>query len=284
MIVTPIKIQGKKTKIIPNIVELAKINDDTTWVEPFLGSGEVLFNINPKKAYVSDNNEYVINFYNNIKNKKITSEIVRNFLEKHGKNLEQDGEEYYYKMRDEFNKNHDALYFLFLNRSCFNGIIRFNSKNEFNVPFCKKNNRYSKSMITKIVNQVKAIEEIIWSHGDDWKFVCCDWYETYKKFENKKNVLYYFDPPYIKRYSDYFDKWTENVNNKFFYTLQNTNNKFLLSNWYENAYRKNENIISTFENSNFIIHKINHFYHVGGKEINRNEIIECIVEKKETID
>lgn len=284
MIVTPIKIQGKKTKIISNIVELAKINDNTTWVEPFLGSGEVLFNINPKKAYVSDNNEYVINFYNNIKNKKITSEIVRTFLEKHGKNLEQNGEEYYYKMRDEFNKNHDALYFLFLNRSCFNGIIRFNSKNEFNVPFCKKNNRYSKSMITKIVNQVKAIEEIIWSHGDDWKFVCCDWYETYKKLENKKNVLYYFDPPYIKRYSDYFDKWTEDVNNKFFYTLQNTNNKFLLSNWYENAYRKNENIIATFENSNFIIHKINHFYHVGGKEINRNEIIECIVEKKETID
>lgn len=284
MIVTPIKIQGKKTKIISNIVELAKINDNTTWVEPFLGSGEVLFNINPKKAYVSDNNEYVINFYNNIKNKKITSEIVRTFLEKHGKNLEQNGEEYYYKMRDEFNKNHDALYFLFLNRSCFNGIIRFNSKNEFNVPFCKKNNRYSKSMITKIVNQVKAIEEIIWSHGDDWKFVCCDWYETYKKFENKKNVLYYFDPPYIKRYSDYFDKWTEDVNNKFFYTLQNTNNKFLLSNWYGNAYRKNENIIATFENSNFIIHKINHFYHVGGKEINRNEIIECIVEKKETID
>lgn len=284
MIVTPIKIQGKKTKIIPYIVELTKINDNTTWLEPFLGSGEVLFNINPKKAYVSDNNEYVINFYNDIKNKKITSEIVRNFLEKHGKNLEQYGEEYYYKMRDEFNKNHDALHFLFLNRSCFNGIIRFNSKNEFNVPFCKKNNRYSKSMITKIVNQVKAIEDIIWSHGDDWIFVCCDWYETYKKFENKNNVLYYFDPPYIKRYSDYFDKWTEEVNNKFFYTLQNTNNKFLLSNWYENAYRKNENIISTFENSNFIIHKINHFYHVGGKEINRNEIIECIVEKKETID
>ena len=156
MIVTPIKIQGKKTKIISNIVELAKINDNTTWVEPFLGSGEVLFNINPKKAYVSDNNEYVINFYNNIKNKKITSEIVRTFLEKHGKNLEQNGEEYYYKMRDEFNKNHDALYFLFLNRSCFNGIIRFNSKNEFNVPFCKKNNRYSKSMITKIVNQANV--------------------------------------------------------------------------------------------------------------------------------
>lgn len=284
MIVTPIKIQGKKTKLINDINNLAQINEDTIWVEPFLGSGEVLFNIEPNFAYVSDNNSYIIDFYNQIKEKKITHSKVRLFLEEHGKKLEELGEEYYYYMREQFNKNHDPLYFLFLNRSCFNGIIRFNSKNEFNVPFCKKNNRYSKSLITKIVNQVKNIEDIIIKHKNNWTFVCCDWMETYNKFKNKKNVLFYFDPPYIKRYSDYFDQWSENTNTIFFNTLKNTNCKFLLSNWYESSYRKNENIIEIFSENKFVIHKINHFYHVGGKEKNRNEIIECIVEKKETND
>ena len=131
MLVTPIKIQGKKTKIIPEIKNTVNITKDTIWIEPFLGSGEVLFNINPDKAIVSDNNIHIINFYKAIQEKKFNSKTVREFLEYHGAKLEEVGEEYYYSMRDEFNNNHDPLYFLFLNRSCFNGMIRFNSKNEF---------------------------------------------------------------------------------------------------------------------------------------------------------
>ena len=96
MLVTPIKIQGKKTKIIPDIINLINIDDNTIWIEPFLGSGEVLFNINPKYAIVSDNNEHIINFYKNIQNGKINSTKVREFLEYHGKKLEKIGESYYY--------------------------------------------------------------------------------------------------------------------------------------------------------------------------------------------
>lgn len=282
MIVAPIKIQGKKTKIVEHIKNAADIGEKTIWVEPFLGSGEVLFNINPNYAIVSDNNSLIIRFYKDIQEKKINSQIVRDFLEFHGKKLEEIGESYYYKMRDDFNKNKDPLYFLFLNRSCFNGIIRFNSKNEFNVPFCKKNNRFAKSLVTKIVNQVSSIEKIILSHGKEWKFECCDWKEMYKKYNNKKNVIFYFDPPYIKRYSDYFDKWTEEANIDFFQTLSLTKSNFILSNWYENSYRSNENLISSFDENKFKIVKINHFYHVGGKETNRNEIVECLIIKKET--
>lgn len=284
MIITPIKIQGKKTKIVQDIINHVELTNNDIWVEPFLGSGEVLFNINPKYAYVSDNNKCIIDFYNKIKNKELNSEIVRDFLEKHGAKLSELGEDYYYEMRATFNKNNDPLYFLFLNRSCFNGIIRFNSKNEFNVPFCRKPNRFSKSLITKIVNQVKAVEEILTIHGDDWTFVCCDWQETYNKFCHQENVLFYFDPPYIKRYSEYYDKWSEEINFQFFNILKNTPSKFILSNWYENSYRQNENIIKTFNPENFQIYKINHFYHVGGKELNRNEITECLIKRKETID
>lgn len=281
MIVTPIKIQGKKTKLVPNIIENIKLNNNTIWIEPFLGSGEVLFNVNPSKAVVSDNNRLIIDFYQKIQKKEITSELVRCFLEEHGRKLQEIGEEYYYKMRDTFNKTLDPLYFLFLNRSCFNGMIRFNSKNEFNVPFCKKENRFAKAYITKIVNQVKKIEEIILSHGNNWEFICCDWKETFNKYKNNKNAFFYFDPPYINRYSDYFNKWEEKENDDFFTTIKKNKINFILSNWYSNSYRNNEVIINTFENDKYDILKIDHFYHVGGKQTNRNSIVECLIKNKE---
>ena len=281
MIVTPIKIQGKKTKLVPQIINNIILNNDTIWIEPFLGSGEVLFNVNPEKAIVSDNNKLIIDFYQKIQKKEITSEIVRTFLEEYGKKLQDIGEEYYYEMRDAFNKTLDPLYFLFLNRSCFNGMIRFNSKNEFNVPFCKKENRFSKSYITKIVNQVKKIEAIILSHGNNWKFICCDWKETFNKYKKNKNAFFYFDPPYINRYSDYFNKWEENENSDFFSTIKKNKINFILSNWYSNSYRNNDVIINTFENENYEIIKIDHFYHVGGRQTNRNSIIECLIKNKD---
>lgn len=281
MIVTPIKIQGKKTKLVPNIIENVNLNDNTIWIEPFLGSGEVLFNVNPSKAVVSDNNRLIIDFYQKIQKKEITSELVRCFLEEHGRKLQELGEEYYYKMRDTFNKTLDPLYFLFLNRSCFNGMIRFNSKNEFNVPFCKKENRFAKAYITKIVNQVKKIEEIILSHGNNWEFICCDWKDTFNKYKNNNDAFFYFDPPYINRYSDYFNKWEEKENDDFFTTIKKNKINFILSNWYSNSYRNNEVIINTFENDKYDILKINHFYHVGGKQTNRNSIVECLIKNKE---
>ena len=281
MIVTPIKIQGKKTKLVPNIIENINLNSDSIWIEPFLGSGEVLFNINPNKAVVSDTNKLIIDFYKKIQSKEITSEIVRSFLEEHGKKLEENGENYYYKMRDIFNRTFDPLYFLFLNRACFNGMIRFNSKNEFNVPFCKKDNRFAKAYITKIVNQVKNIEEIICSHGDNWKFVCCDWKETFNEFKNNKNAFFYFDPPYVNRYSDYFNKWEIEENNDFFNTLTSNKINFILSNWYSNSYRQNDVLINSFPNTKYDIIKIEHFYHIGAKESNRNAIIECLIKNKD---
>lgn len=281
MIVTPIKIQGKKTKLVPYIIENTSLSNETIWIEPFLGSGEVLFNVNPQKAVVSDTNKLIIDFYQKIQNKEITSSIVRNFLEEHGKKLQEGGEEYYYEMRDKFNKTLDPLYFLFLNRSCFNGMIRFNSKNEFNVPFCKKDNRFSKSYITKIVNQVKKIEDLISSHGDNWKFICCDWKETFNKYKNRHDVFFYFDPPYINRYSDYFNKWEKKENEEFFNTIKNNNIKFILSNWYSNAYRENDEIIKSFDEKEFNIIKIDHFYHIGAKEEHRNSIIECLIKNKD---
>ena len=114
VIVPPIKCQGIKTKIIPFIKEKVERNPDGVWIEPFVGTGVVAFNIVPQKAVLCDKNQYIIALYQGIQNGTITNQTAREFLEYHGERLEQQGANYYKKMRDKFNQNGDPLYFLFL--------------------------------------------------------------------------------------------------------------------------------------------------------------------------
>jgi DNA adenine methylase len=278
-IVTPIKIQGKKTKLIDTIKKLSNL-ENKIYVEPFLGSGEVLFNLNPKVAYVSDNNVHLINFYKSIQKGVITSEKIREFLEKNGQRLKETGKDFYYYIRDEFNRTHDPMLFLFLNRSCFNGVIRFNSSGKFNVPFCNKNERFSKSYITKIVNQVIKIEEILKQHGSSWVFEIADWKDTFKKFENNEDAFFYFDPPYVNRHATYYEVWTDSTNNDFFSSVKRLRGNFLLSNWYQNKYRTNTELIDFFPKSKYNFFYIKHFYHIGASIDNRTFMMECLVTKK----
>lgn len=203
--VPPIKIQGIKTKIVPIIRSNVILSENTVWIEPFMGSGVVGFNIAPKTAIFSDTNPHIIEFYNQIKDKKITSRIVRDFLEEHGAILKEKDEEYYYEVRKRFNSKHNPLDFLFLNRCCFNGMIRFNKKYEFNVPYGHKPERFAKAYVTKIVNQVAHIEELI--KNNNWTFICQPFEDTISMAT--KNSFIYCDPPYIGRNVDYYDSWNE---------------------------------------------------------------------------
>ena len=171
VIVPPIKCQGIKTKIVPFIKEKVERNTDGVWIEPFVGTGVVAFNMAPQKAILCDKNQYIIALYQGIQNGTITNQIVREFLEFHGEKLEQQGASYYKEMRDKFNQNGDPLHFLFLNRSDFNGMIRFNRHGQFNVPFCQKPNRFAKAYVTKIYNQVANVASIM--KGKDWTFRHC---------------------------------------------------------------------------------------------------------------
>lgn len=270
--VPPIKIQGIKTKLVPIILENISIDSETTWVEPFMGSGVVGFNVCPKKAIFSDKNPHIINFYNAIKENVITSTIVREFLETHGKLLEQKDDEYYYEVRKRFNEDKNPLDFLFLNRSCFNGMIRFNKKYCFNVPYGHKPMRFSKAYVTKIVNQVKYVEDCI--KENDWEFVCQSFEETISSVENL-NTFIYCDPPYIGRHVDYYDSWDEENEKLLKQHLIDSDCKFMLSTWDYNQYRKNEYIDLIWSFCN----KINkeHFYHVGASEKNRTPMVEALL-------
>lgn len=190
--VPPIKIQGIKTKCVPLIREHVSLEEDTVWVEPSMGSGVVGFNIAPPRAVFADVNPYLIEFYNGIKRGEITSEGVRTFLEREGALLEAGDDAYYYEVRDRFNESHAPLDFLFLNRSCFNGMIRFNKRHQFNVPYGHKPRRFAKAYVTKICNQVRHIEEAL--HTKDWTFVCQPFETTIR--EAPADAFIYCDPPF----------------------------------------------------------------------------------------
>ncbi|HOV32584.1 MAG TPA: DNA adenine methylase [Candidatus Hydrogenedens sp.] len=99
-----------------------------------MGSGVVGFNVQPDKAIFADSNPHIIRFYSDIQTGNINPGIVKSFLQKEGNNLLKTEGQHYYTIRDRFNKEPNSLDFLFLNRACFNGMMRFNSKGKFNVP------------------------------------------------------------------------------------------------------------------------------------------------------
>jgi len=275
LIVPPIKCQGIKTKLVPFIKKMVSI--DTIrgkWIEPFLGSGVVAFNVAPPKALLSDKNKYIIAFYKKIQDGTISSSLVRQFLEYHGNLLLEQGKSYYLKMRKEFNLNGDPLFFLFLNRSDFNGMIRFNRKGEFNVPFCQKPERFAKAYVTKICNQIDKVAHIM--QGKDWEFVYCPWQETFARATS--NDLIYLDPPYIGRDTSYVGEWPENEAIQLAQYAHNTPANVCLSMWKENQFRKNEHLYQHW--NDFTWHEQEHFYHIGAKEKNRHPMFEILATKR----
>jgi DNA adenine methylase len=269
--VPPIKIQGKKTKLVSFVQRNLPLQKYDVWIEPFMGSGVVGFNIKPQKAIFADSNPHIINFYNGIKNGDITPLIVRNFLEEHGQLLFDKGQDYFNEVRKRFNQEHSCLDFLFLNRSCFNGLIRFNRKFEFNVPYGHKPQRFSKSYITKITNQIQKVEFLIKNH--DWIFVCQDFIQTIQ--QAKPADLIYCDPPYIGRHVDYYDSWAEADEINLVQYLDQSQARFIVSTWHSNKYRQNEYLLLLWQNYHVVTTE--HFYHLGGKEENRRAITEALI-------
>ena len=272
VIIPPIKIQGIKTKLVPFIRENISFSENATWYEPFMGSGVVGFNLAPKNAVFNDINPYIIDFYNKLKNMQITPDTVREYLEREGAKLSTtpaDKNSYYYTVRERFNDKHDPLDFLFLQRSNFNGMIRF-SKNGYNVPFGRKPDRFRPALITKIVNQVSRTQEKILANN--WTFTCSSWEKAISSATS--NDFIYLDPPYIGRSTDYFTSWEqEDADALADYFNHKRDLHFALSMWYENKYRKNDHISRW--RGNMVTNE--HFYYLGGHEKNRNSITEALV-------
>ncbi|MBE7556576.1 MAG: Dam family site-specific DNA-(adenine-N6)-methyltransferase [Anaerolineales bacterium] len=273
LLVPPIKCQGIKTKLVPEIKSLMKNVDFERWIEPFCGSCVVALNIQPKKAVLTDANIHIIQFYKDIQNQAVTPGGVKEFLVEEGERLKTRGENHYYEVRERFNQVGNSYDFLFLNRACFNGVMRFNRKGYFNVPFCRKPERFSPAYITKIVNQVKAIATVI--HSSDWVFETLDFQQTLSQAQ--PDDLIYADPPYIGRHVDYFNSWSEKDEDCLVASLQNLPCKFILSTWHSNEFRRNPLISKNWTSNGFHLFTKEHFYHVGSHEDLRHPMLEALI-------
>jgi len=279
MIVPPIKSQGIKTKLVPwinDVIESSGLNlDDAQWIEPFFGTGVVGLNA-PVKGHhiVGDTNPHIICFYEGMKNGSINPFSVREYLEREGKLLltsKEDGYVHFREVRDRFNQEHSPYDFLFLSRAGFNGMMRFNRHGDWNIPFCKKPNRFTPAYITKICNQVASSSRVI--HSGDWEFLNQDFWDTINRA--RKGDIIYCDPPYFGRYVDYYNGWTEEDEERLFQALNNTPAHFILSTWHHNEFRKNEMIDRFWGNFNVLTQ--GHFYHGGGRIENRHAMVEALV-------
>jgi DNA adenine methylase len=270
IIVPPIKSQGIKTKLVPWIQALIP-HYTGRWIEPFMGTGVVAFNMNFSNFLLSDTNPHLINFYNALKNNIITPSIVRQYLEKESVYLQEKGNDHYKFVRDRFNETGNSLDFLFLSRAGFNGMIRFNSKGKWNIPFCKKPNRFSKAYVTKIVNQVARVTTLLFDNN--WLMVNKDFREIINSAT--EDDIIYCDPPYYGRYVDYYNGWTENDEQDLFNLLNKTRAHFILSTWHHNDYRENDMVKKYWNNFNIVTK--DYFYQAGGKIENRRSVVEALV-------
>lgn len=257
--VPPIKTQGIKTKLVPWIARCAQVDAGTMWVEPFMGSGVVGFNIAPKRALFSDTNIHIIDFYRSIQNGELTAAGCRKFLESEGARLKSRGGDYFYEVRDRFNESHDPYDFLFLNRSCFNGLMRFNRRRRYNVPYGHKDDRFSKAYVAKIVDQLEYVQEKI--AESDWEFAALRYEDAIAAAP--KNSFIYCDPPYIGLTSTYYDSWDEEKETRLHDSLMDSGSKFMVSSWGSNDRQRNGLIGSLWADCHVAF--ANHVYIVNGK-------------------
>ncbi len=176
-----VKWVGGKRQLIGEIHKRKPLNFNR-YYEPFIGGGAIFFSNGFNKAVISDVNQELINVYNVIK--KIVEDLIIS-LKKHPYN-----EEYFYELRkkdtSELNNVERASRFIYLNKTCYNGLYRVNKKGKFNVPFGK----YKSPLICDEDN-LRAVN----SKLRKAKILCTD-FEKCVLTASKKDFVY-FDPPYM---------------------------------------------------------------------------------------
>jgi DNA adenine methylase len=168
------------------------------YLEPFLGSGAVFFHLQPKRAIISDSNEDLINTYRVIRsNWKNIVKILKRHRLNHSK-------KYYYELRDSIPRGalEKAARFIYLNRTCWNGLYRVNLNGKFNVP---KGTKTKSNVITKNDNY-EAISNLL----KKTVIKCEDFISVINKA--KKGDLLFVDPPYtVKHNNNNFVKYNEKL-------------------------------------------------------------------------
>ncbi len=175
---------------------LAKLKENlpeqfNNYFEPFVGGGALLFDLAPENATINDVNQELLAIYKCLQDDK----SFKSMLEELNKHEANHSEEYYYKIREmDRDKRFElspewirAARAIYLNKACFNGLYRVNSKGYFNVPSAKKDkvNTYDKANMEEIHEYFK---------NENVKILTGDFVEATR--DAKEGDLVYFDPPY----------------------------------------------------------------------------------------
>ncbi len=209
MIQTTIKVKAKpflkwaggKSQLLPTINSYLPENfrniDSITYIEPFVGGGAMLFYMlqnypNIKKVIINDINTHLINTYKVIRDTPYQLIEFLTDIQSSYRNITdyEEQKEFYLNIRNKFNTTklsiiEEAAYMIFMNRTCFNGLYRENSKGGFNVPF----GRYPNPTICDealIVSDSELLQRVEILNGD---------FSGTEKYINGYTFLY-FDPPY----------------------------------------------------------------------------------------
>ncbi|WCK56939.1 Dam family site-specific DNA-(adenine-N6)-methyltransferase (plasmid) [Aneurinibacillus sp. Ricciae_BoGa-3] len=167
-----------------------------TYYEPFLGSASVLFELlhsdkQVKRYVASDKCKPLIDIYRSIQQ---TPEALIDSYRTKWESLQSIGQDYYYQVRKEFNQEHQPDDFLFLTRTCINGLIRFNQKGEFNSSFhFTRKGIHPDTLASIILDWSKKIEQVEFIH------------QEYQEFNLQSGDFVYADPPYFGTKGMYFE-------------------------------------------------------------------------------
>ena len=205
-----VKYRGGKSKEIPHL-EKHIPEFSGRYIEPFFGGGAMFFYLEPKQAIINDINSKLMAFYKGVKSnfdtlQKELSEIEKLYISNRKKfeelknktpdlRVDDENETLYYQIREMFNdltdkKYSDALLYFFINKTAYSGMIRYNAKGEFNVPYGRYAN-LNTSLVTKTHSKLLCNAEI---HNRDYK-------EIFEMAE--EDDFMFLDPPYDCIFSDY---------------------------------------------------------------------------------
>ena len=191
-----LKWSGSKRSQASEIISFFPKEIDT-YYEPFLGGGSVFralveSDIKVNKYILSDNNSDLMDLWQVIADAPNTlASEYEEYWSTMNKDVPKENQlhrrNFYEIIRKAFNETRNPYAFMFLNRTCFNGLIRYNSKGEFNSPFHLNRNGIQPDKLAKII---KEWSDLI--NFNDVEFRCC----SYEDIKPKPNDFVYIDPPY----------------------------------------------------------------------------------------
>lgn len=286
---TFVKWAGGKTQLVDSIVKLMpqSLSDDgvNTYVEPFLGSGALFFEIAHRfpdvNFLLNDKNKSLINTYHVVKNKP--NGLVRK-LEKicdYYCDLDQNSKAFFFQeMKKQYNEvlkkpiNYptikEAALFIFINKTCFNGLYRLNRNGSFNVPHGNVSGAIFNK--TNILDASKSLKKAQLFSLDFKEFINLH-------IPNPEKTFFYIDPPYTVKhgnngflaYNEKIFSWEDQVSlATLSASLRSHGSKVMVSNAHHS------DVINLYEEIGFHMSVVSRSSVIGGSHAKRERVSECI--------